>query len=462
MGPVRWLVTPVVLAAVLTGLGGCTPDSSDGSSASERSESASALPSATSVPSSPPSPLRRTFLAPLEERLQAAVAQEARAGAQRAKIAAFLKKAKRVRGGHVGTEFTLEEVQYTSPTDAAASFRYCGTRMPLVCTNAIATTHDNWAHAAGLAIPDNLADIVEYLPLGHGAVAIKAVEQLVGHTSYPPIVLHPDGRVALLNKTPPQPLETGSTLVNAYQNGDFANDVGLLRGLFAADTAAGEAFAVSGAPGGYLWDNVPGRHGAVLTVAGYRKNVGAGVWRFHESTDDTHTWRQVDVRLPLGGKALWDYADDYRDAVGPGHRMAIAMADEPEDMPLGLRELWRTDDEKTFRRVRLSWKGPDGGPDLGAFSGIAFAADGALLLAGLVGPATICEKIICNHRWTMWRLSPHGADLRPLPGAPRMVGDFYPDLLSNAGAGVIVARTGNRTIEVSPDGYAWTKVTPGR
>lgn len=43
-----------------------------------------------------------------------------------------------------------------------------------------------------------------------------------------------------------------------------------------------------------------------------------------------------------------------------------------------------------------------------------------------------------------------------------MVGDYYPDLLSNAGAGVIVARTGNRTIEVSHDGYAWTKVTPGR
>ena len=26
---VRWLVTPVVLAAVVTGIGGCTPDSSD-------------------------------------------------------------------------------------------------------------------------------------------------------------------------------------------------------------------------------------------------------------------------------------------------------------------------------------------------------------------------------------------------------------------------------------------------
>jgi hypothetical protein len=97
-----------------------------------------------------------------------------------------------------------------------------------------------------------------------------------------------------------------------------------------------------------------------------------------------------------------------------------------------------------------------------AFSWIAFAADGALLLAGLAVPATICDKLVCNHRWTMWRLSPDGSDLRPLPNAPPMFGDFYPDVLSNAGAGVMVARTRGRTIEVSPDGYAWTKVTPGR
>src|SRR3954452_18671675 len=116
--------------------------------------------------------------------------------------------------------------------------------------DAIATTHDNWAHAAGLAILSNLATTVEYLPLGHGAVAIKAVEEEVGHTSYPPIVLYPDGKVALLQKTPPQPLESGSTLVDAYRNGDFADHTGLRRGLFAADAAAGEVFASRAGPAG--------------------------------------------------------------------------------------------------------------------------------------------------------------------------------------------------------------------
>src|SRR4051794_21510772 len=282
---VRWLVTPVVLVAVVTGLGGCTPGSSDRPSSSGNSESASAFASTTSAP------LRRTFLDALEERLQASVAQEAPAGGQRAKVAAFLKKAKRIRDGHLGMDFGLEDVEYTSSKDAAAQFfdnRFGCFRS--VCMIAIATTDDNWAHAAGLAIPINFAIAVEYLPLGHGAVAIKALQTEVGHASYPPIVLYPDGKVALLRKTPPQPLESGSTLVDAHRNnGGFADDTGLRHGLFAADTAAGQVFAVSGAPGGDLWENVPGRRGAVLSVDGYHRNVGAGVWRFHESTDDTRT-----------------------------------------------------------------------------------------------------------------------------------------------------------------------------
>ncbi len=470
MRPVPWLVTPVVLAAAAAGLNGCTTNQ-QGASTSSTSSTASgtrsgnvAVPSASPMaPLPPPSPSAPAaqasdMTAPLKEALQAALVQEARARAERAKVAAFLKKAERVRGGHIGPTFNLEDVQYTSPTDAAADFYNCRTRMRRVCTTAIATSHDNWAHAAALAIPDNLADIVEYLPLGHGAVAIKAVEQDVGHTSYPPIVLSPNGKVAPLHKAPSRPLKPGSTLVDAYANGDFGQDTGLRRGLFAADTAAGEVFAVSGAPGGLLWENVPGRHGAVLSVDGYHRNVGPGVWRFHESVDNTRTWRQVDVRLPLGGKPLWRYADDFRDAVGPGRRMAIAMAGQPQDMPLLLRELWLTEDEKTFRRVPLPWKEH-------AFGGIAFAADGALLLAGLVGPATYCESLVCTRHWTMWRQASHGAegaDVRPVPGAPTMVGDWYPDVLRNAGAGVLVARTGGRTIEVSRGGYAWTQVTPGR
>src|SRR3954452_11532792 len=101
---VRWLVTPVVLVAVVMGLGGCPRDASDRPGPSGKSESASALASATSAP------VRRTFLDPLEKRLQASVAQEARAGAQRAKVAAFLRNAKRIRDGHLGTAFGLLDV----------------------------------------------------------------------------------------------------------------------------------------------------------------------------------------------------------------------------------------------------------------------------------------------------------------------------------------------------------------
>ena len=55
-----------------------------------------------------------------------------------------------------------------------------------------------------------------------------------------------------------------------------------------------------------------------------------------------------------------------------------------------------------------------------------------------------------------------GADLRPLPGAPAMYGQWYSDVLGNAGGGVLVARSRARTIEVSHGGYAWAPVTSGR
>lgn len=461
MRQVRWWVTPVVLAAVVAGLNGCTANHQDTTSGS-RSKSAAVASASSTTPqppasSSSPGALAGNLPEPLQEALQAAVDQDARTRVALAKVARFMKKAKRVRGGHVGPTFSLEDVQYTSRTDAAAEFWNCRTHLRRVCTTVVETTDDNWSHAAGLAIPDRLADTVEFMPLGNGAVAITATEQLVGNTAYPAMVLDPDGKVALLDTTSSRPLESGDTLVNAYWNGDVSDYVGLDNGLAAADTAAGEVFTVAGAPDGMPWEDVPGRPGAVLAVAGYYRKAGAGVYRFHESTDGTHSWRQVDVRLPPGTKPLERY-DDYRDAVGPGHRLAVAVADQPQDMPLLLRELLLTDDEKTFRRVPLPWK------DHG-FGGIAFAADGALLVAGLDGPATYCEKQVCNRHWTMWRLSPHAAKrghFRPVPGAPPMYGQSYPDVLSNTGGGVLVARTGGRTIGISRGGYSWTKVTPGR
>jgi hypothetical protein len=122
-------------------------------------------------------------------------------------------------------------------------------------------------------------------------------------------------------------------------------------------------------------------------------------------------------------------------------------------MPYYMRELWRTDDEREFRRVPLPWKQM-------AFGGMAFASDGALLLAEVQGPHTICDALVCNRSGRIWRLAPGGTELRLLPDAPRLFGPFWTVGIRFC-AGSIIARTGLGTIALSDDGYTWTEVTPG-
>lgn len=374
--------------------------------------------------------------------------------AKRAKLAAFLAKAGPLEGGSVGTEFSLEDVQYTSPTDAAAELWNCRKDLKEVCTTVVLTTDDNWAHAAGLAIPDTLADLVYSTPLGHGAVAIKAEAQILRRKSYPPFVLYPDGKVTPLHITDePRDLDADSVLL-AENDGDFEDGIGLGAAIWAADADAGEIFALPSRPQGligFTYAHVPGRDGAVLSVSGYHKDVGDGVWRFAESNDNARTWRTTDVRLPLGGKPIWGYTHDYTHAVGPGHLQAIAMTGEAPDTPRYLWELWLTEDEKAFRRVPLPGTPKDLGEILAPpkdLGGMVFASDGALLL----GEAT-------GHQ--IWRLAPGKTELKPLAGAPRLSEPNQWLTLYNSGGGVIVARTGWRTIACSTDGYRWTKVTPG-
>jgi hypothetical protein len=94
------------------------------------------------------------------------------------------------------------------------------------------------------------------------------------------------------------------------------------------------------------------------------------------------------------------------------------------------------------------------------FGGMAFASDGALLLAEVLGPATYCDALVCNRAGRIWRLAPGGTRMRLLPGAPRLFGPFWAVGIDFSG-GSIIARTGLRTIALSHDGYTWNEVTPG-
>lgn len=433
MRGILWLVTPVALAALVAG---CSSDE--------------ARPRIGPSPSTSPSTSRapKTFQSAAEK----AIAQ-----ARTATVAAFVDQAKSIDRGRVRPGFSLEEVQYTSPTDAAATFYDCGKAYKRVCTTVIATTRDNWDRAAGLYIPDTLADLVLYMPLGEGAVAIKAEDQF-REKSYPPFVLYPDGKWKPLRIAEPRFPDAGSDLIDVCYNGDFSDEAGLDAGLhdgtWAADVDAGEVFGLPGSPGGCLYEDVPGRGGAAVSVD--YNAVDAGVWRFAETIDNGRSWRQTEVRLPRAGKPLrrYGYNGDYREAVGPGKSQAIAMADAPQDLPLYLRQLWRTDDEKTFRRVPLPWKQL-------AFGGMAFASDGALLLAETKGPPSLCTGGIC-HPGRIWRLPPGNSKFKPLTDAPRLSRALRMDSLGPSRGGIMIARTGTRTIAISEDGYTWTKVSPGR
>ena len=161
--------------------------------------------------------------------------------------------------------------------------------------------------------------------------------------------------------------------------------------------------------------------------------------------------------MPLGDKAFWRYTDDFEAAVGPGRLQAVAMLDSPEDLPLYMRELWLTEDEKAFHRVPLPWERM-------AFGGMVFASDGALLMAEAKDPLSFCAAACKPGR--IWRLPPGETEVNPLPDAPSASDEGGVDWsvrggLYYAGGGILVAHTGRRTIALSADGYTWSRVRPG-
>ncbi|MGF9757639.1 hypothetical protein AAII07_20815 [Microvirga sp. 0TCS3.31] len=369
--------------------------------------------------------------------------------ARREKLDRFLDRARFL--DHVGPQFELEAVQYTSRTDAVAGFydgrgRDAGT--------IIATTDDNWAHASRLYISDALAYIVSYSPLGGGAVAVRAQQQ-APFINYPGFVLYPNGKTQPLRVLGAQARGRGDVFLDLDRWGSilFALDRVDTRRLWAADVDAAEVYPVVGTRFGDVWQRVRGRKGAIVNVQGFKRR--GQQWHFESSTDRGSTWAITDAALPAGRSAGGpDFPGNISGvAVGPGHLQATVSTTSLQDAPPWVDALWQTDDEKRFRKVPLPWDRP-------FFGGLAYAADGALLFAQVTGSDVIGSGAPDTRPGTIWRFPRGSTTPETLAGAPALYGPMR-SVGIYASGGVISARTGRRTISISHDGYHWTPVTPG-
>nr|WP_300048994.1 hypothetical protein [uncultured Nocardioides sp.] len=352
----------------------------------------------------------------------------------------------------LGPRFRMRDVYYTSPTDAVADFFRDGRGIE-DWASGIAMTDDNWDHVTTFVLPHHVANGFEYVPLADGAVAIRVGDEY-SRRPIPRFVLYPGGKVRPLQTVPSRPLDAGSTLLDVeFWRLAVMTDRWNPGKLWAIDADEGELFPVEGSQYGELWERVPGRDGAILSVEGFDRRTQT--WRFDTSTDGGRSWTAADVDLPSLLKRSQYFVSATDSAVGPGNRQAVAMTKSLEDLPLVLLELWLTDDELTFRRVQLPWDEP-------YFGGVAFTSDGALLLAEVLEPDPSCTRgYSCSRPGRIWRLAPGQDKFEPARGAPRLLGDFG-DVGIGVSGGMIVARTDNESVAVSKDGHRWIEVTPGR
>ena len=331
------------------------------------------------------------------------------------------------------------EVQYTSPTDAAATLTGCTDRDRNRCSAAVLVTRDNWASETGVAIPGPVDDSDTWtrtLP-GGSAAAVTVVHNSDGKADTTlPFVLHPDGSVSPLRvSTQPRDPGSGALLVDANslllsQHTD--------QGVWVVDPASGELYPAAHQPckcRPALDDSVVTATEGTAYATNYNYRRGKSNWQLARSRDNGRSW-QIRTLPPMRLR----YSGELGVAIGPGRRLAAAWYADWNTGDPELDLYVSSSDQRTWRAIavpRGAWW----------FSGMAFTPDGSLLFGSAGGRR-------------LWRLPPGGTTLRPMVGGPRRGGLVSLDTLRTSG-GTLIDKTGERTVAVSTDGKHWKTVKPG-
>jgi hypothetical protein len=320
--------------------------------------------------------------------------------------------------------FRITNAQYTNASSAAVLMQTCDSTG---CEAAVLTTDTNWRDQAGYVVPGRVSSVLmTALPGGYAAIIPSDRDSSSGHPPATPVILGPDGATRPLTVVTDVRDTTWGSILLARPPLWAANNVNAA--LWAVDPERAELFPTSYQPcacQGQVVSRPVMDSDSVLHVT--VQDAGSEEEDFGQSRDNGLTWTtsRTNVLYNRVAPARGTYF-----TAGPGRRLAAAYT--TEDTVPTLRDLYLSDDGRTWRRADLQ-KLPK------TLTGMAFTPAGDLLLADGT---------------QLWRVDPDGTDAIPVEGAP-------PVLALDTSGGVLVATSSDGTLVVSTDGSTWADVAPG-
>jgi hypothetical protein len=309
-------------------------------------------------------------------------------------------------------------VQYAGPSKSAVVLRNCGGGD--TCTAAVLLTGDGWeSHVAHLLPAESGYAWLQLMP--DGAVAV------VPDVGAEPFVLSRDGSTEPLHvSTEPVPDGTDALLVSEPPLVD--DDEGASGSQVWALNAQDRTLRpLAHQPPAMLRGGVDAAApGIVLAPIATRSGTGL---RLAVSSDNGRSWQTRPGPSHDGSSSLPGMT------VGQNGRVAVTFVPDGATIaPFG--QLFVSSD------YGETWQEVPAGHHPGTIGGVAFTADGRLLMAD-------------DMQHQLWQLTADETDLRPVAGDAPPISSLW------SSGGTIVGETGHRVLAVTADGVDWRPVIPG-